>query len=73
MVEDAEATTPPISRETSPARPLPRSRQKSKRILGMTVIQLAIVAALGLCLICILVAAFAYLMGYIPQIPPLLS
>jgi hypothetical protein len=68
MTDEAEAMHP-VSRETSPAQPLPRSRQKGQRILGMTVPQLAIIAALGLSLICILVLAFAYVMGYIPNIP----
>ncbi len=63
-----EEAIPPVSRETSPARPLPRSRQKSQRILGMTIPQLAVIALLGLCLISILVAAFAFVMGYIPNI-----
>lgn len=69
MTDEAETMSPPVSRETSPAQPLPRPKQKGQHILGMTVPQLAIIAALGLCLICILVAAFAYLMGYIPNIP----
>ena len=66
MVEEAEVT-PPTSRESA-ARPLPKSRQKKQRILGMTIAQLAVIAVLGLCLISILLAAFAMLMGYIPTL-----
>lgn len=36
------------------------SRSRGRRILGMTPVQLAILAALALCLVCILVVGFAY-------------
>jgi hypothetical protein len=45
--------------ETSPAQPLPSSRPRRRRILGMTPVQLAIVIGLALALLC-LVAGFAY-------------
>jgi hypothetical protein len=45
--------------ESSPAQPLPRSARR-KRVMGMTRLQLALVAALALALLC-LVAVFAYL------------
>ena len=67
MTDDIEPEQA-IPRETSPATPLPRPRQKSNRILGMTIPQLAVIAVLGLCLICILAAALAIAMGYIPNI-----
>lgn len=49
----------PSLRESSPAQPLSRLKPRAKRTLGMTRIQLAILAALGLALLCIL-AGFAY-------------
>src|SRR6266540_617914 len=54
--------TPPASVESSPAQPLPRpnATPRSNRILGMTPMQLAILAALGLVFL-ILMAVFAYL------------
>jgi len=67
MVDDAE-TMHPISHETNPARPLPRSRQKNQQIFGMTLLQLAIIAVLGVFLICILVAGVALITGFIPGI-----
>jgi hypothetical protein len=46
--------------ESSPAQPLStKPKPRSKRIMGMTPVQLAIVAALGLLLLCI-IAGFAY-------------
>ena len=36
------------------------SRERSRRILGMTPVQLAVIGALALCLICVLVVGFAY-------------
>ncbi len=65
---DDTASEQAIPRETSPATPLPRTRQKSNRILGMTIPQLAVIAVLGLCLICTLVVGFAVVMGFIPNI-----
>jgi len=49
----------PSLRESSPAQPLPRLRPRARRMFGMTRVQLAIIAALGLALLCIL-AGFAY-------------
>jgi hypothetical protein len=43
--------------ESSPAQPLPRSKPRSRRILGMTPVQLGIIAALGLALVCLVVVA----------------
>jgi len=59
-----EALTP-STRESSPAQPLPlpRPTSQSKRFLGMTRLQLAIVATLTLALFCIL-AVFAYLIFF---------
>jgi hypothetical protein len=54
-----EALTP-AAQESSPAQPLPPSNPPSKRLLGMTRLQLAVIAALALALLCIL-AVFAYL------------
>lgn len=59
--DDAAAQAiPPVKRETSPAAPVRQNKSKQQRILGMTPVQLAIIATLGLALICIL-ATFAYL------------
>ena len=41
-------------RETSPARPIRPGKTKQQKILGMTPVQLAIIAALGMALICVL-------------------
>jgi hypothetical protein len=49
----------PSLRESSPAQPLPRLTPRARRMFGMTRVQLAIIAALGLALLCIL-AGFAY-------------
>jgi len=49
----------PSLRESSPAQPLPRLKPRARRRFGMTPVQLAIIAALGLALLCIL-AGFAY-------------
>jgi hypothetical protein len=49
-----------ISQESSPARPVQESATRSNRILGMTTLQLAIIAGLTLALLCIL-AAFGYI------------
>ena len=54
-----EAVTPSVQ-ETSPAQPIPGSRRRDKRILGMTRAQLAVVAGMAIALLCIL-AIFAYL------------
>jgi hypothetical protein len=58
--EDSGQEMPFVPSETTPAVPQLRSKPKSKRILGMTVLQFVVVAALGLCLLCILAVAFFY-------------
>jgi len=63
MTEDevpTEQSIPAVSLETNPAIPLQTPAPKRRRILGMTVVQLAIIAALALCLLAILVVAFVY-------------
>lgn len=64
-----EALTPSTS-ESSPAQPLPEAKPTSKKRSGMTRAQLAIIALLGLALLCIL-AVFAYLIffGTAPILP----
>ena len=61
--DNAMPTIPPVSRsiiEASPARPIrQQAKPRQQLILGMTPGQLAIIAALGLALICVLVV-FAY-------------
>ena len=47
-------------RQSNPATPLPAPKQKTRRIFGMTPSQFAILAALALCLICILILGFGY-------------
>ena len=54
-----ESTAPSIQ-ESSPAQPLPPPTKPCKKRFGMTPLQLAVVAALALALLCIL-AVFAYL------------
>lgn len=64
MTEDevpTEQSIPAISIETDPAIPMQRAQSKRRRILGMTVVQLAIIAALALCLLAILVVALVYI------------
>jgi len=51
---------PPVQREQSPARPIRQARPKQQLIMGMTPVQLAVIGALALILICIL-AFLAYL------------
>ena len=55
-----EALTPSLE-ESNPATPLPRPASPAKRVLGMTPLQLVIVAALAIALLCIL-AVFAYIL-----------
>lgn len=57
--EESAQALPFVPRETSPAIPLPRTKPKGRRILGMTVLQFAIVIVLGLSLLCI-AATFVY-------------
>ena len=61
LAEDDAAVqaSPRIKRETSPAGPIPRGKSKQQKILGMTPVQLAIIVALGLALICVF-AGLAY-------------
>ena len=54
-----ESMTPSIE-ESSPAQPLPPRVQQTRNILGMTQLQLVIIAALAIALLCLL-AIFAYL------------
>ena len=61
--EPGAQAIPPISREPSPANPAQGSKPKSRRIFGMTLVQFAIIAALGLCL-CVLVAGFVYVFPF---------
>jgi hypothetical protein len=51
---------PPASQESSSAEPVQQPKPKRQRVLGMTPIQLAIIAALALALVCIL-GSFVYL------------
>ena len=59
---DAAPASPSMSasQESSPAQPLPRPKPRSQRILGMTPIQLGVIAALGVAFLCLMVV-FAYL------------
>lgn len=52
-----ETSSMPVGQESSPAQPLPRPKPRSQRILGMTPLQLGIIAALGLALLCLVVVA----------------
>jgi hypothetical protein len=53
--------------ESSPAQPLPRATAKprTRRILGMTPIQLAVIAVLALALVCIVVGFAAYYFAFV--------
>ncbi len=55
LAEDDAAmqAMPPIKRESNPARPMRKNKPKQALILGMTQMQLAIIAALGLAFICV--------------------
>ncbi|RPI90049.1 MAG: NERD domain-containing protein [Chloroflexi bacterium] len=55
-----EAAAPASVRESSPARPLPRPKPRSKRFLGMTGGQLIVIAGLVFAFVCLLLV-FAYL------------
>jgi hypothetical protein len=59
----------PTATESSPAQPLPRSAVTSKRALGMTRPQLAVIVVLGFALVCLLVI-FAYLIFSSPLTLP---
>jgi hypothetical protein len=61
MEEGAQASDlPPVPRETSPAKPVRQAKPKPPLIFEMTRIQLGVIAALGVALLCIL-AIFAYI------------
>ena len=63
MVDEETALdelTPSVE-EANPAMPLPRPASPSKRTLGMTPSQLAIIAVLAIALLCIL-AVFAFIL-----------
>jgi hypothetical protein len=71
MVDDETALdelTPSVE-DSNPALPPPRPAAPSKRTLGMTGPQLAIVAALAIALLCIL-AVFAYILLSSPSLLP---
>jgi hypothetical protein len=61
------AELPPVPDAASPAQPIRPTGTKSRRILGMTPLQLGVIAALGLALLCLL-AAFAYIVLVNPKI-----
>ena len=60
-MDDEQATEPPLAsttiQESSPAQPLPQPKPRRKRTLGMTPVQLGIIAALGLAMLCLAVVA----------------
>jgi hypothetical protein len=60
-----EITPPEPSVESSPAQPLPPPKPRSTRILGMTPIQLAILAALAVLLLCIVVGSVYFYFAFI--------
>jgi hypothetical protein len=63
----SDALTPSASTlEAAPEQGLPPAASQSKRILGMTPLQLVVVGALALALVCIL-AVFAYLLFFSPN------
>ena len=61
LAEDDESAQaiPSIKRESSPAKLIQQSKPKQQLIMGMTPVQVAIIAALGVALLCVL-AAFVY-------------
>jgi len=56
LAEDDAAVqaAPPSKRESNPARPIQQNKPKQQLILGMTQFQLAVIAVLGLALICVM-------------------
>jgi len=56
LAEDDAAVqaAPPSGREPNPARPIQQNKPKQQLILGMTQFQLAVIAVLGLALICVM-------------------
>lgn len=67
--EPAPEAEAPSVQGSSPAQPLPPATPQRRRLLRMTSLQLAIVAALALALLCIL-AVFAYLILNSPTLLP---
>jgi hypothetical protein len=66
------STVPPSILESSPAQPLPRPApaRKSKRILGMTLPQLLVIAGLGFAVLCLLIAfAVLYFLDPLSLLP----
>jgi hypothetical protein len=61
MLDEEPAAEAPAVQETSPAQPLPSAAAPRRRFLGMSLLQLAVVAALAIALLCIL-AVFALLL-----------
>lgn len=61
----AQSLVPPGRRETSPAKPLPPRKNSARRVLGMTVPQLAILAGIFLCWICAMAAAIIYYLFFL--------
>lgn len=64
-MDAAPVTDAPSVQEESPAQPLPRSKPRTKRIMGMTPIQLAIVIALFLLLVCIVAGSAYYYFAFL--------
>ena len=54
MLDAAVQAAPPSRREPNPARPIQQNKPKQQLILGMTQLQLAVIAVLGLALICVM-------------------
>jgi hypothetical protein len=68
MEEGAQADDiPPFQREASSAQPARQAGPKSQRMLGMTPVQLGVIAALALAFLCLL-AVFAYIIVVNPKI-----
>jgi nuclease-like protein len=61
LAEDDAAVqaTPPVKRAPNPAQPIQKAKPKQQLIMGMTPVQLAVIAALALALLCVL-AALSY-------------
>ena len=58
--EESAMESIPSVEESSPAQPLPARAQQTRKVLGMTQLQLVMIAALAIALLCIL-AIFAYI------------
>jgi hypothetical protein len=59
--EDEAQVIPPNLRETSPAQPLPAPRTKSRKIMGMSIGQIAILAGMFVFWCCIMIAFGGYI------------